>query len=97
MTLGEAHAIAGALGRPSKLPGFAYGLDARRCRRGADLKGVPGSICSTCYAMSDFYGSWSPVAKGHSRRQDGLDHPRWPDAMVRLIEHHCVGESASGS
>lgn len=94
MTLGEAKAIAGVLGKPSKLPGYAYGLDARRCRVGAALRPIPGSVCSTCYAMNDFYGSWSPVAKGHSKRHDGLDHPRWADAMVRLIEHHCVGEHA---
>lgn len=89
MTLGEAKSIAGALGRPSKLPGFSYGLNARFCRRGSELRGKPGTICSTCYAMNDFYASWSPVARGHSKRHDGLDHPRWADAMVRLIQHHC--------
>lgn len=89
MSLSEARTIAGALGKPSKLPGFAYGLNARLCRRGGDLRGVPGSICSTCYAMNDFYASWSPVARGHSKRHDGLDHPRWCDAMVTLIKHHC--------
>lgn len=89
MTLGEAKEIAGVLGKPSKLPGFAYGLNARFCRRGGELRGTPGAICSTCYAMNDFYASWSPVARGHSKRHDGLDHPRWTDAMVRLIQHHC--------
>jgi hypothetical protein len=90
MTLNEAREIAGNLGKPSKLPGFSYGLNARRCRRGTELRTVPGSICSTCYAMTDFYGAWSPVAKGQAKRHDGLDHPRWCDAMVTLIAHHCA-------
>jgi len=89
MTLGEAKEIAGVLGKPSKLPGFSYGLNARFCRRGGELRGMAGSVCSTCYAMNDFYASWSPVARGHSKRHDGLDHPRWADAMVRMIQHHC--------
>jgi hypothetical protein len=89
MSLREAEDIAGRLGKPSKLPGYSYGLDARRCRRGGQMRGVPGSVCSTCYALNDFYATWTPVAKGHSKRHDGLEHPLWVDAMVTLIAHHC--------
>lgn len=92
MGLGEARSIAGALGHPSKMPGFSYGLDARRCRVGSELAPQLGSVCNGCYARKDFYGSWSPVAKGHSRRHDGLEHPDWVEAMVTLISHHCRGE-----
>lgn len=92
MTIGEAKAIAGVLGSPSKMPGYSYGLDARRCRKGGELKAVLGSVCSGCYAMNSFYGSWSPVAQGQAKRWDGLDHPRWIDAMVTMITHYCVGE-----
>lgn len=92
MTIGEAKEIAGNLGSPSKMPGYSYGLDARRCRKGSEMKAVLGSVCHGCYALNAFYGSWAPVAKGHSKRHDGLDHPRWVDAMVTLITHACVGE-----
>lgn len=89
MTIGEAKAIAGVLGQPSKLPGYSYGLSARRCRRGAELRKKPGSVCSGCYAMNDFYATWRPVQIAHAKRHAGLADPRWVDAMVRLIEHYC--------
>ena len=52
LTLGAAHAIAGSLGHPSKMPGYSYGLDARRCHRGRTMAQVAGSICSGCFALS---------------------------------------------
>lgn len=90
MTLAEAHAIAGAIGEPSKLPGYSYGLDARKCRTGSHLRNIPGSVCSGCYALKGWYGSWRPLKEGHRRRHAGLDDPRWVDAMARLIGHYCV-------
>jgi hypothetical protein len=92
MSLLEAAAIAGTLGRPSKLPGFSYGIDATLCKTGSTMVGVPGSICAGCYALKDFYRSWRPAALGRERRQSSLEDPRWVDAMVRQIAHHCVGE-----
>lgn len=90
MSLAEAHVIAGAIGKPSKLPGFSYGLDARKCRTGSHLRNIPGSVCAGCYAMKGWYGSWRPLKEGHRRRHDGLRDPRWVDAMVRLIAHYCT-------
>lgn len=90
MTIAQAHNIAGAIGKPSKLPGFSYGLDARKCRTGSHLRGVAGSVCSGCYAMKGWYGSWAALKEGHRRRHAGLEDPRWVDAMVRLISHYCV-------
>lgn len=90
MSLTEATAIAGSLGQPSKMPGPSYGLDARRCHRGQVMRNVPGSICSGCFALSDYYATWRPVLYARERRHAGLDHPRWADAMVRLIDHHAA-------
>lgn len=90
MTLAEAKNIAGNLGHPSKMPGYSYGLDARRCRTGNVLAGKPGSVCSSCYARNAFYATWVPLSKGHAKRHDGLEHPRWCDAMVSLVEHYCA-------
>jgi hypothetical protein len=90
MSLTEAVAIAGSLGEPSKMPGPSYGLDANRCHRGSVMSLVPGSICAGCFAKSDFYASWRPVKYARERRHTGIEHPRWVDAMVRLISHHAT-------
>lgn len=85
MTVAKARAIAGALGHPSKMPGFSYGISAQLCQTGGKLRGVPGSVCSGCYAMTDWYRSWEPLLEGHRRRYAGIHHPRWVDAMVTMI------------
>lgn len=92
MTLGEAKAIAGTLGHPSKMPGYSYGLDARRCHRGSVMALVPGSICAGCFALNGFYATWRPALIARERRHAGLEHPLWVDAMVLMISHYCVGE-----
>lgn len=94
MTIKEAESIAGTLGHPSKMPGWSYGISAQKCHRGKELRKVPGSICSGCYACTDWYRSWIPLLIGHDRRFAGLTHPRWVDAMVRMINQRCTGEHA---
>jgi len=49
-------------------------------------------VCAVCYACTDWYKSWIPLLIGHDRRFAGLTHPRWVDAMVRMITAKCVGE-----
>ncbi len=93
MTIKEAQAIAGALGHPSKMPGFSYGISAQNCITGSKLRKVPGSVCSSCYAMTDWYRSWRPLLEGHRRRWNGIHHPQWVDAMVRMISSACVGDN----
>lgn len=90
MSLDEARSIAGSLGVPSKMPGYSYGLDARRCHRGREMAKVPGSICRGCFALHGFYATWRPALIARERRHAGLEHPRWVDAMVRLISHYCT-------
>lgn len=85
MTAKIASAIAGSLGHPSKMPGYSYGISAERCQTGGKLRGVPGSVCASCYAMTDWYRTWRPLLEGHRRRWQGIHHPRWVDAMVCLI------------
>lgn len=89
LTIREAEAIAGRLGHPSKMPGYSYGISAKNCITGGKLRNVPGSVCSGCYAMTDWYRTWRPLLQGHQRRWDGLRHPRWVEAMVRLITGAC--------
>lgn len=89
LTRKVAQAIAGALGHPSKMPGFSYGISAERCKAGGELRDVRGSVCSGCYAMTDWYRSWRPLLEGHRRRWLGIHHPLWVDAMTHLISAAC--------
>lgn len=89
LNLGEAAAIAGVLGKPTKLPGYSYGLDARECRTGSVLREIPGSVCEGCYAMKGWYRGRQLIKDRQLARREALEHPRWVDAMVVLIEHHC--------
>lgn len=89
MTIKEAESIAGALGHPSKMPGYSYGISATKCQTGSKLRNVPGSVCSGCYALTDWYRSWRPLLQGHARRWAGIHHPRWVDAMVAMITARC--------
>jgi hypothetical protein len=91
LTLAAATMIAGSLGHPSKMPGYSYGLDAWRCHRGSVMVDVPGSVCSGCYARSDFYRTKREALIARERRHAGLDHPLWVEAMVTLIGHYCRG------
>lgn len=94
MTIREAEAIAGTLGHPSKMPGFSYGISAQLCHTGSKLRKIPGSVCSGCYAMTDWHRSWRPLLFGHARREEGIRHPRWVDAMVAMITTKCKGDDA---
>lgn len=89
-----AESIAGVLGEPSKMPGYAYGLSAKLCNVGSKLREVQGSTCSKCFAMHGWYRSWKPLLKGHEIRERGIRHQRWVDAMVLVINRYCVGEHA---
>jgi hypothetical protein len=76
------------------MPGYAYGLSAQLCNVGSKLRKVPGSICSGCFALKNWYASWRPLLQGHAKRERGIYHPRWVDAMVTLISRYCTGEHA---
>lgn len=84
-TFKQAEEIAGTLGRPSKMPGYAYGLPVANCIIGAKLAKVTGSVCSKCYAAKGHYGFKSTV-EAQKRRLASLKHPQWVDAMVWMID-----------
>lgn len=84
-TLKEAEAVAGKLGKPSKMPGYAYGIPARHCPVGAILVKIPGSVCSGCYALKGRY-VFGNVKRAQETRFASLKHPQWVDAMVFMIK-----------
>lgn len=83
-TLKEAEAVAGKLGKPSKMPGYAYGIPARACPVGAVLVKLQGSVCSGCYALKGRY-VFPNVLNAQQKRLDSLKDPRWVDALVYMI------------
>lgn len=80
-----AQAIAGSLGKPSKMPGFTYGISAKLCKVGAKLAKVPGSVCFDCYALKANY-QYPSVTKAHETREKSLSSLSWVDSMVFMIK-----------
>ena len=83
-TKAKAERVAGTLGKPSKMPGRAYGLPATACKVGGKLAAVPGSVCHGCYALKNNY-LYPSVQTAQARRLASLDHPHWEAALTYLI------------
>ena len=83
----EANKITGGLSKPSKMPGPAHNLPAKRCITGAKLVKVPGSVCAGCYALKGRY-RFKNVQDALNRRLKALEDPRWVEAMVTLVTGH---------
>ena len=84
MKVKEAKQIAGSLGKPSKMPGKAYGLPAKECNVGGKLRQHVDTICSICYAHKGMY-MFPNVQDAQYRRLHSLSHPKWVKAMVTMI------------
>lgn len=85
MTRTEATRITGGLSTPSKMPCRAYGLPAgAQCPTGSKLMLHPGSVCSRCYAQKGKY-RFNNVVEAQNRRLASLRHPKWIEAMTKLI------------
>lgn len=77
--------LAGSLSRPSKMPGFGYGLPAlTSCKVGAKLARNPRSKCSKCYAARGRYRGKN-VQDAQLKRMQSILDPRWVDEMVVMI------------
>jgi Gene product 88 len=79
-------AIGGSIGEPSKMPGFAYGISAKKCKTGAKLAKIPGSVCSICYALHHHY-EYPSVKLAHERRLEAWKEPGWTEAMIYYLRH----------
>ena len=80
----EAKQITGSLGKPSKMPGYTYGLPAQECKTGAKLAKVKGSVCYNCYALKGMY-RFSNVKAAQYRRLEALKRVGWVRAMATQI------------
>jgi|TARA_Y100000034_G_C6872037_1_gene398287 hypothetical protein len=72
----QALAIIGGLSNPSKMPCYTYNLPASRCKVGARLRQVPGSVCFGCYAADTI--EWK-------RKQRDVKGGRW--TLTRYCMH----------
>ena len=84
MKTNEALNLVGGLSKPSKMPGFAYGIPAKECKTGAKLQQVKGSTCYNCYALKGCY-MFPVVQAAQYKRLNSINHPAWIKAMAMLI------------
>ena len=84
MNTREAWTAVGGLSKPSKMPGWAYGIPAAECQTGKKLQDVPGSTCYGCYATKGCY-VFPVVQAAQYRRLESIRTAVWVDAMITLI------------
>ena len=84
MKTSEALKLVGGLSKPSKMPGWAYGLPAKECKTGSKLVKVEGSTCHGCYALKGCF-VFKVVQDAQYRRLASVKHELWTAAMALLI------------
>lgn len=86
ITIKALTAAVGGLSKPSKMPGYSYGIPAERCKIGSLLRRVKGSTCSKCYALKGMY-VFPVVQAAQERRYQILmaDLEAWTSNMTELI------------
>ena len=86
MRIEKAKEITGSLSKPSKMPGFAYGLPAKECKTGKKLQQVKGSTCYDCYALKGCY-VFKVVQNAQYYRLKAIKDRRWVQAMALQINN----------
>ena len=84
MNTKDALKIVGGLAKPSKMPGWAYGLPAAECKTGSKLAQQENTTCSGCYALKGCY-VFPVVQAAQYRRLEAIRNPLWVGAMALLI------------
>ena len=84
MKTSEAWDLVGGLSKPSKMPGWAYGIPAKECKTGSKLRQVKDSVCYNCYALKGCY-VFKVVQEAQYRRLASIKHELWTGAMALLI------------
>ncbi len=84
MNKSEAWDYVGSLSAPSKMPSVGYSLPASKCKTGARLAKIEGSVCFKCYALRGNY-MFASVQACLERRIESITCEHWVDAMVLLI------------
>jgi hypothetical protein len=80
----ELDQLTGTLSKPSKMPGWAYGIPAKECKVGSKLAKIPGTVCHGCYALKGCY-VFPVVQAAQYKRLAAIDNPLWVKAMAAQI------------
>ena len=86
MDIKTARQITGSLSKPSKKPGWSYGLPAKECKTGGKLQKVPGSTCYDCYALKGCY-VFKVVQDAQYYRLKAIKNRLWVQAMAMQINN----------
>ena len=84
MKIEELEKKIGTLSNPSKMPAYAWGISAKKCKVGSKLAKIKETICSKCYALKGHY-VFPVVANAHKIRLDAITKPEWVNYMAELI------------
>jgi len=86
MDIKTAKQITGSLSKPSKMPGWSYGLPAKECKTGGKLQNVKGSTCYDCYALKGCY-VFKVVQDAQYYRLKAIKNRKWVQAMALQINN----------
>ena len=89
MNTQEALKIVGGLSKPSKMPGWAYGLPAKECKTGSKLAQQDNTVCSGCYGTSH----WLPTREAWTAKYLSAV----PDNLTLRFSIPMIDQPASGN
>jgi hypothetical protein len=84
MNTTEALKLVGGLSKPSKMPGWAYGIPAAECKTGRSCRTCRAQRAKDCYATKGCY-VFPVVQAAQYRRLAAIKNPYWVEAMATLI------------
>jgi len=86
-TIKQATAIVQGLTKTDKMPSFSYSIPAKECKKGAKLRKIKNSVCSTCYALKGNYIRYPKIMETQYKRLNSIMHLDWVNAMIFLINN----------
>ena len=66
-------AFIGGLSQPDKMPGWGFSIPAQKCKLGALLAKISGSVCFGCYALDRGSYAWEVVKNALQRRFNKIE------------------------
>jgi len=86
MLVKQAKQLTGSLTRTSKMPGLSYSISAWRCKTGAKLRKIKGSVCAGCYALKGNYTRYPAIRAAQNLRMQKLKNKKWIEAMATQVK-----------